>query len=65
MPKKRSRTEEYTPRWMTECDVIRYNLRLPDNLKKKLKKEAHKKSMDMSSYICGILSGKIKRPKIK
>jgi hypothetical protein len=63
MPKKRAKGEEYTHRWMTECDVIRYSLKMPANLKKKLKNEAQKKGVDTSSYICGILSGKIKRPK--
>jgi hypothetical protein len=49
---------------MTECDVIRYNLKMPETMKKKLKKEAQKKDMDMSSYICAILSGDIKRSKV-
>jgi hypothetical protein len=47
---------------MTQCDVIRYNLKLPEKLKAKLKKEAARSDMDMSSYICGILAGEIKRP---
>jgi hypothetical protein len=60
MPRKRE--EEDKPRWMTECDVIRYSMRIPEDLKKTLKKEAEDKGMDMSSYVCGILGGDIKRP---
>jgi predicted DNA binding CopG/RHH family protein len=60
---KKGESEDYTPRWMTECDVIRYNLRIPETLKKKLKQEAQEKGMDMSSYICGILGGDVKRPR--
>ncbi len=48
--------------WMTECDVIRYSLKMPEGMKKKLKKEASTQGLDMSSYICGVLSGDIKRP---
>jgi hypothetical protein len=48
--------------WMTECDVIRYSLKIPEGMKKKLKKEASTQGLDMSSYICGVLSGDIKRP---
>ena len=62
--KKRGSVDE-TPRWMTECDVIRYSLKIPDKMKEKVKKEAKKQGLDMSSYICGILSGDIKRPKLK
>jgi hypothetical protein len=61
---KKTKSEENTPRWMTQCDVIRYNLKLPEELKKKLKNEAGKAGMDMSSYICGVLSGDIKRKKV-
>ena len=39
--KKRSSTDD-TPRWMTECDVIRYSLKIPDKIKEKVKKEAKK-----------------------
>lgn len=63
MQKKTGKGEEQTPRWMTPCDVIRYNLKLPADMKKKLKKEAGTMGMDMSSYICAVLSGEIKRPK--
>lgn len=61
MPQK----TEPAPRWMTQCDVIRYNLKLPEKLKAKLKREAAASRMDMSSYICGILAGEIERPKKK
>ena len=53
------------PRWMTGCDVIRYNLRIPQELKEHLKKEASSQGMDMSSYVCGLISGDIKRKKAK
>ncbi len=53
------------PRWMTECDVIRYNLKMPDRMKEKIKKEAADKGMDMSSYICGVLAGEVERPRKK
>jgi hypothetical protein len=53
------------PRWMTECDVIRYGLQIPEDLKAHMKKEALEKGMDMSSYICGLLSGDIKRKRGK
>jgi hypothetical protein len=43
---KEEKNEDYMPRWMTECDVIRYNLRIPETLKRKLKKEAQEKGMD-------------------
>jgi hypothetical protein len=33
-------------RWMTECDVVRYNLKMPHELKEQLKKEALKRGMD-------------------
>jgi len=48
---------------MTQCDVIHYNLKIPEDMKKKLKNEAREMDMDMSSYICGVLSGEIKRTK--
>ena len=52
-----------TPRWMNECDVIRYTLKMPEGMKKKIKDEALQMDMDMSSYICGVLGGEIKRKK--
>ncbi len=48
---------------MTQCDVIKYKLKIPQALKSKIKKEAAEKGMDMSTYICGVLGGKIKRRK--
>jgi hypothetical protein len=63
MQKKKNRVKN-SPRYMTECDVIRYNLKMPETMKKKLKKEPQKKDIDMSSYICAILSGDIKRSKV-
>ncbi len=48
----------------TECDVINYNLKIPDEMKKKLKHEAGQMGLDTSSYICGVLSGDIKRTKV-
>ncbi len=62
MQKKTERLND-KPRWMTECDVIRYNLKIPEVMKKKIKNEAHQMGMDMSDYICGVLSGDIKRKK--
>lgn len=62
MPRKKQAKEAPSPRWMTQCDVIRYNLKMPDALKRKIKKEAAEREMDMSSYICGVLAGEIKRP---
>jgi hypothetical protein len=62
MQKKTGRAKD-VPRWMNECDVIRYNLKMPEDMKKRLKKEAAQNGMDMSSYICGVLSGDIKRRK--
>jgi hypothetical protein len=53
------------PRWMTECDVIRYTLKMPADLKEQIKKEATEKGMDTGSYICGLLTGDIKRKKSK
>jgi hypothetical protein len=50
-------------RWMTECDVIRYSLKIPQELKEQLKKEALKRGMDTGTYICGLLAGEIKRKK--
>jgi len=49
--KKKTDGEKYKPRWMTQCDVIRYNLHMPEDLKKQLKEEARKKGLDMSSYM--------------
>jgi hypothetical protein len=63
MPKKANAGLLPESRWMTQCDVIRYNLKIPQELKQKLKKEALHKEMDMSTYICGLLSGDIKRKK--
>jgi hypothetical protein len=60
MQKKTDR-EDNVPRWMNGCDVIRYNLKIPEKMKKRLKNEAGKMDMDMSTYICGVLSGDIKR----
>jgi hypothetical protein len=65
MPKKKTSKIISGPRWMTECDVIRYTLRIPEDLKGQLKKEAAAKEMDMSTYICGLISGDIKRKKSK
>ena len=59
MPRRSSDDERL---WMTECDVIRYSVNMPEGMKKKLKKEAGTQGLDMSSYICGVLSGDIKRP---
>lgn len=63
MQKKTNREVNNKPRWMTQCDVIRYNLKIPEDMKKKLKNEARHMRMDISSYICGVLSGDIKRAK--
>ncbi len=60
---KKTDGNKYTPRWMTQCDVIRYNLKIPEDMKEKIKKEANRMKMDKSSYICGVLSGEIKRKK--
>ena len=60
---KKTKVKDTTPRWMTTCDLIRYNLNIPEEMKKKLKDEARKVDMDMSSYICGVLSGDIIRKK--
>lgn len=65
MAKKTAGKKLSGPRWMTECDVIRYNLRMPDRMKEKIKKEAADQGMDMSSYICGVLAGEVKRPRKK
>ena len=46
---------------MTECDVIRYQLKIPEDLKEQINKEALEKGMDTSTYICGLLTGDIKR----
>jgi predicted DNA binding CopG/RHH family protein len=61
MPKKKVPEKLSKPRWMTECDVIRYSMQMPQELKEQIKKEASEKGMDMSSYICGLLSGEIRR----
>lgn len=61
MPKKKTAAIPSGPRWMTECDVIRYSLKIPEDLKEQIKKEALEKEMDMSTYICGLLAGDIKR----
>lgn len=61
MQKKKTGQKAIQPRWMTECDVIRYNLKIPEKLKEKLKKEALDEGMDMSSYVCGILAGEVRR----
>lgn len=52
-------------RWMTSCDVARYNLKMPADLKRKLKKEAEGQGMSMGDYICSVLYGDIKRTKSK
>ena len=61
MQKKKATDVPSEPRWMTECDVIRYTLKMPENLKERIKKEASEKGMDTSTYICGLLTGDIKR----
>jgi hypothetical protein len=61
MTKKKTAVILPEPRWMTECDVIRYTLKMPENLKEQIKKEALEKGMDTGSYICGLLTGDIKR----
>jgi hypothetical protein len=61
MAKKETSKKLPEARWMTECDVIRYNLQIPQKLKEQLKEEASEKQMDTSTYICGLLSGDIKR----
>jgi hypothetical protein len=61
MPKKKTTVASSSPRWMTECDVVRYELKMPDDLKEQIKKEAVEKGMDTSTYICGLLTGDIKR----
>jgi hypothetical protein len=61
MPKKKNVAAPSESPWMTECDVIRYNLKIPEDLKEQLKKEALDREMDMSSYMCGLLAGDIKR----
>ena len=65
MPKKKTTAVTSEPRWMTECDVIRYTLRMPDDLKEQIKKEALEKGMDTSTYICGLLTDDIKRKKLR
>jgi predicted HicB family RNase H-like nuclease len=52
---------ETKPRWMTSCDVARYNLKMPEALKKRLKKEAQATGMSLGDYICLVLEGDIKR----
>ncbi len=61
MPKKKTTAMPSGSRWMTECDVIRYQLKMPEDLKEQIKKEALEKGMDMSTYICGLITGDIKR----
>lgn len=61
MQKNNKIAEANASRWMTGCDVIRYNLKIPEDMKKKLKDEANSRGMDMSSYICGVLAGDIQR----
>lgn len=57
--------QDYPPRRMTECDVIRYTLDIPEDLKAEIAQEAKMQNMEMSSYICGVLAGDIKRPNQK
>jgi hypothetical protein len=64
MPKKTTGKSDVAPRWMNQCDVMRYTLKIPEDMKKKLKREARHMGIDMSSYICGVLSGGIKRMKV-
>ena len=61
MPKKKTTAMPSGSRWMTECDVIRYQLKIPEDLKEQINKEALEKGMDTSTYICGLLTGDIKR----
>jgi len=61
MAKKKAAGVLPEQRWMTECDVIRYNLKIPEDLKEQIKKEALEKEMDTSTYICGLLTGDIRR----
>jgi hypothetical protein len=63
MPKNKNAAISSEPRWMTQCDVIKYNLQIPQELKGQLKKEALEKNMNTSEYICGLLAGDIKRKK--
>jgi hypothetical protein len=65
MAKKTSPNSNSEPRWMTQCDVMKYNLQIPQDLKQQLKKEALERNIDMSAYICGLLSGDLKRKKAK
>ena len=65
MAKKVASNSNSEPRWMTQCDVMKYNLQIPQDLKQQLKKEALEREIDMSSYICGLLSGDLKRKKAK
>lgn len=65
MTKKKTAGMLPEPRWMTECDVIRYTLKMPADLKAQIKKEASEKGMDTSSYICGLITGDTKRKKSK
>ncbi len=65
MQKKKATAVPSEPRWMTECDVIRYTLKMPADLKEQIKKEASEKGMDTGSYICGLITGDIKRKKSK
>jgi hypothetical protein len=61
MPKKKTAAVRSGSRWMTGCDVVRYDLKMPDDLKERMKKEAVDNGMDTSTYICGLLTGDIKR----
>jgi hypothetical protein len=65
MPARTRKNVDDTPRWMTECDVIRYSLKIPEGLKKTINEEAEAHGLDMSSYICSVLAGDIKRPAVK
>lgn len=38
MQKRYNNIKDHPPPWMTECDVIRHNLRIPDNINEKIKK---------------------------
>jgi hypothetical protein len=63
MPKKKVAEISSEPRWMNECDVIKYTLQIPQELKHQLREEALEKNMETSTYICGLLAGDIKRKK--
>jgi len=63
MPKKKITGIPLEPRWMNQCDVIKYTLQIPQEIKEQLREEALGKNMETSTYICGLLSGDIKRKK--